>query len=637
MRYRIEEIKLNPDEALIVNNNLRIEKDGNRIAVFCDEEILKTRIVEKLGARRRGSKRDVSRMALYDILRVQIMRRAIDAREDVKFVYTLDFDSPKKLTLQEVIDQGKLGATGGMNVFSEEVESFRGKLQAEACVQPRPVVVGFGPCGMFCALILARAGLKPIVIERGSAMDERIAKVKAFWENKTLDPECNVQFGEGGAGTFSDGKLNTGIKDERIRFVLETFVTAGASPDILMDARPHIGTDVLRDVVKSIREEIIALGGEIYFDTKLEEIELSGGMGVEPEETPRISRIKIKKKSVGSNDADQDEEYIATDNLVLALGHSARDTVRYLFGAGLNMEAKPFSMGVRVQHPQDLIDRAIYGDDYGHPALPPAYYKLSYRSDDGRGVYSFCMCPGGEIVNAASQEGGVVTNGMSNSARDSGFANSGILVDVRVEDYLGSDSASSDCNKSPLSGITFQEKYEKLAFINGGAGYNLPRTTWREYAEAMSKRIDLGESNQNENAQPSETTDSASTQSYDAACVIESLPDFVAHDIYEAMPRFGKRIKGFDTGDALMVAIESRSSSPVRMLRNKDTLEAQFEKSRLLDRAEGMPVDRGALSGYCDMRGIYPGGEGAGYAGGITSAACDGIRIAEKIIEKKSE
>ncbi|MBQ7245438.1 MAG: NAD(FAD)-utilizing dehydrogenase [Firmicutes bacterium] len=544
------------------------------MAVFCDEEILKARIVEKLGARRRGSKRDISRAVSEDISRVQIMRRAIDAREDVKFVYTLDFDSEKKLKLQEVVHQEIVG--------TEEAESFDAQEDAETAAQPRPVVVGFGPCGMFCALVLARAGLKPIVIERGSAMDERIAKVKDFWENKVLDPECNVQFGEGGAGTFSDGKLNTGIKDTRIRFVLETFVNAGAAPDILIDARPHIGTDVLRDVVKNIREEIIARGGNIYFDTKLEEIELRDCLGVSSEQAKRISRIKIKKKNAaGTSGEDFVEEYIDADNLVLALGHSARDTVRYLFDAGLNMEAKPFSMGVRVQHPQELIDRATYGNYYGHPALPPAYYKLSYRAEDGRGVYSFCMCPGGEIVNAASQEGGVVTNGMSNAARASGFANSGILVDVRVEDYLGIDSASTDRSAYLLAGIAFQEKYERLAFINGGSDYTLPQTTWGAYRNATVR----------------------------AAKVIKSLPDFVANDIREAMPVFGRRLNGFDNDDALMVAIESRSSSPVRILRNKETLEA--------------------------LHGIYPGGEGAGYAGGITSAACDGIRIAEKIIEKK--
>ena len=609
MRYRIEEIKLNPDEALIVNNNLRIEKDGSSIAVFCDEEILKARIVEKLGARHRGSKRDASRAVSEDISRVQIMRRAIDAREDVKFVYTLDFDSVKKLKLQEVVNQEIFGTDVGMHIFAEEAMTFDAQEDAETDARPRPVVVGFGPCGMFCALVLARAGLKPIVIERGSSMDERIAKVKDFWENKVLDPECNVQFGEGGAGTFSDGKLNTGIKDARIRFVLETFVKAGAAPDILIDARPHIGTDVLRDVVKNIREEIIAHGGEIYFDTKLEEIELFDGVGVTSDESPRISRIKLKKKNaVGTSGEDFLEEYIDADNLVLALGHSARDTVRYLFGAGLNMEAKPFSMGVRVLHPQELIDRATYGNYYGHPALPPAYYKLSYRAEDGRGVYSFCMCPGGEIVNAASQEGGVVTNGMSNIARDSGFANSGILVDVRVEDYIGYDSASTDHNSYALSGIAFQEKYERLAFINGGADYNLPKTRWREYAEAMGKRIELEERNPSESTQSSEMVASATVQSCGAAGVIDSLPDFVAHDIYEAMPHFGKKIKGFDADDTLVIAIESRSSSPVRILRSKETLEA--------------------------MRGIYPGGEGAGYAGGITSAACDGIRIAEKIIEQ---
>lgn len=577
MRYRIEQIKLNLDEALVVNNAARAIKVEGRWGVFCNESVLAERIAKKLGK---------NKVRLQDIGNIEIVRRSIDARgSETKFVYTLDFDCGKKLNMETVA-----------TTATKKTSGVSKKL--------RPVVVGFGPCGMFAALVLARAGMRPIVIERGASVDERVNKVQKFWNEKILDPECNVQFGEGGAGTFSDGKLNTGIKDKRIRFVLETFVDAGASPDILIDARPHIGTDVLRTVVKNIREEIIALGGGVRFNTKL--------VGIEPASDENIA-VAIERQ--GDKDGQDVFERIDTDSLVLALGHSARDTMRMLYDCGIKMEPKSFSMGVRVQHSQELIDRGTYGDDYGHPALTPAYYKLSHRADDGRGVYSFCMCPGGEIVNAASQEGGVVTNGMSNAARNSGFANSGILVDVKPGDYSG--------ETNPMAGIAFQEKYERLAFVNGGSNYTLPQTTWGEYRSVMVQQDQEAVSRQiGESVLPGEN------QIASAEGVIDSLPGFVAQDIYEAMPVFGKKIKGFDNDDTLMVAIESRSSSPVRMIRDKETLEAEFRNA-----------DEIAHDTYniLDVRGIYPGGEGAGYAGGITSAACDGIRIAEMIIEKQSK
>ncbi len=566
-RYRISEIKLNIDES---------------------ETILPSKIARKLG-------RVSGKIVPADIFDVEIVRRSIDARKgQVIRVYTVDFSCNKTLPLPEppnteyiipfvgkfedktteITCEGAGDGDGANGINVSEKDAVR------------PVVVGFGPCGMFCALVLARAGLSPIVIERGDDVETRMAKVEEFWRSGRLDPESNVQFGEGGAGTFSDGKLNTGIKDPRIRFVLETFVNAGADPDVLMDARPHIGTDALRGIVKRIREEIIALGGEVRFGTRLEGLDIDISIGSSNLEGD-VARHTIRVS--GPNG----EESMECSAVVLALGHSARDTVRVLHAQGLKMEPKPFSMGVRVEHPQRLIDRGMYGEyavfsaagpdstqEKNKPLLPPAYYKLSTKASDGRGVYSFCMCPGGEIVNAASQVGGVVTNGMSNHDRDSGFANSGILVDVRPEDYIEEMSMIPP----ELAGLAFQEKYEHLAFINGGGNYSLPTTTWSEYRSCFD-------------SQPPTTTTNP---------VIASLPGFVARGIREAIPVFGQKIKGFNNDETIIKAIESRSSSPVRILRDKDSLQI--------------------------LPGIYPGGEGAGYAGGITSAACDGIKIAEKII-----
>ena len=551
-KYRVNEIKLNPGQS---------------------EDLLKEAVHKKILKTHR-------RIGIEDIKSVEIVRRSFDGRGDrVKKVYTVDFICDKKINLPE-----------------PKTLKYDIPVLGDLKLNNRPIIVGFGPCGIFCGLVLARAGLKPLILERGLDVDSRIEKVERFWKTGELDTECNVQFGEGGAGTFSDGKLNTGIKDPRVRFVLETFVGAGANSDILIDARPHIGTDALRSVVKNIREEIISLGGEIRFGTRVEEIVF--------EEVGDAGQVKgvVVSRAANTNVKDTGEkETMETDTVVLAVGHSARDTMRTLHSQGLAMEPKPFSMGVRVEHPQELIDRGLYGEDAGHPDLPPAYYKLSTKVGDGRGVYSFCMCPGGEIVNAASQEGGVVTNGMSNSKRDSGFANSGILVDVRPEDYLSYDGES----KCPpeLKGIAFQEEYEGRAFINGGGTYAIPTTTWGQYAACLSKTgpaSNLGES------------ESVATKGVQA--VVDSLPDFVAQDIFEAMPVFGRRIKGFDNPDTVIKAIESRSSSPVRIIRDARSLEGFFTEQTL------------------PITGFYPGGEGAGYAGGITSAACDGIKIAEKII-----
>ena len=481
----------------------------------------------------------------------KIVKESIDARDkgDIRFVYTVDFDveqgqGARKITLKP--DPKK-------NLSIAPNMSYKAPKPGVRELKHRPVIAGFGPCGIFCALILAQQGYRPIVLERGKCVSERAEDVQSFWNGGALNTESNVQFGEGGAGTFSDGKLTTGIKDPRIHKVLSEFVSAGAPEEILYKNKPHIGTDLLRDVVANIREGIIRLGGEIRFSSKLVGIDVPSG---------KIRAVKVQEVLNG-------ESYmLETENLVLAIGHSARDTFRYAHELGIEMSAKPFSIGVRIEHPQEMVDEAQYGKTKG---LPPAEYKLSHRCENGRGVYTFCMCPGGEVIMSSSQEGGVVTNGMSNHKRDSGTANSGLLVDVRVSDFDSDDA---------LAGVEFQEKYERLAYKNSGGRYAFPKTCWSKFRDGDE----------------------------DAKAVIDSLPSFAVESIREAMPYLGRKLKGFDDDNAVMKAVETRSSSPVRFFRD--------------DNLQG------------SIKGLYPAGEGAGYAGGITSAACDGIKVAEKIIEE---
>lgn len=516
-RYRIQQIKLGINES---------------------RDELPKKILKRLG------RRD------YIIRDYEIVRESIDARDkkDIKYVYTVDFE----LMSAQNHKQGVILPLNGKSGVSPAPEMVY--LDAEAGDTPldfRPVIVGFGPCGMFAGLILARRGYRPVILERGNKVEQRVYDVQSFWNDGVLNTESNVQFGEGGAGTFSDGKLTTGIKDPRIRKVLSELVKAGADPDIMYKQKPHIGTDVLVKVVKNIRKEIIACGGDVKFGARFEELIIRDDVVVGVRYTQADTAYELETKSV-----------------ILAIGHSARDTFRALNNQGVAMRQKPFSIGVRIEHPQELIDRAQYGSVKG---LPPADYKLSYHCGNGRGVYTFCMCPGGEVVIASSQEGMVVTNGMSNRARNSGTANSALLVDVRCEDF------ESD---SPLAGVDFQEKYEKLAFINGGGNYKAPKCTWREFRDG---------------------------QSDSAAKVAASLPEFAVESIREALPQMGRKIKGFDSDDTVMTATETRSSSPVRFDREMETMEGSFA-------------------------GLIPAGEGAGYAGGIMSAACDGIKAAEKII-----
>ena len=503
-----------------------------------------------------------------DISSWEIRRKSVDSRKKpyIQFVYTVDFVTQRKL---------KCTAKNRLVLVDEKAE-------AKAIAPPspgsdhlgsRPVVIGMGPAGLFAGLELAKNGYRPLMIERGPAMEGRIEAVERFMRNRVFDPEANMLFGEGGAGTFSDGKIGTGIKDSLIREVLREFRDAGAGEEIMYLAKPHIGTDVLREVIVNMRKRIEGLGGEILFDTKLDSLFIEGG------HLKAIEIIRIDRKSGGL----AKKEKIPADALVLAIGHSARDTFAMINASGLSMQQKPFSIGVRMEHPQSIIDASQYGSENADRftdavtaaevpgMLPPADYRINYKASNGRGVYSFCMCPGGEVVVCSTKDGELCVNGMSNRRRDSGTANSGILCDVRTEDF-GSDDV--------LAGVRFQEKYEKLAFMNGGGDFTAPSCRMEDFLDGSDA----------------------------SGRVIDSLPPFASSAIREAVPDFARRIHGYDDPESVVTAVETRSSSPVRILRDEH--------------------------GESNIKGIYPAGEGAGYAGGITSAACDGIRAAWHIIER---
>ena len=505
------------------------------------------------------------KIAANELVGYSIFRRGVDARNPsaIVFIYTLDIEVRNEVALTERLQRDpRVSLAPDMH--------YRFVARAPAGLVSRPVVIGTGPCGLFAGLILAQMGFRPIILERGKAVRERTADTFGFWRNSVLNPESNVQFGEGGAGTFSDGKLYSQIKDPHHygRKVLTELVKAGAPPEILYASKPHIGTFRLVTVVENMRETIHALGGEIRFQCKVADID------IEKEHDGRGQVCGVVLAGGAT---------IAADHLVLAVGHSARDTFQMLYDRGVYIEAKPFSIGFRIEHPQSLIDRARYGKNAGHPLLGAADYKLVHHCKNGRSVYSFCMCPGGTVVAATSEPGQVVTNGMSQYSRNERNANAAVVVGITPTDYPG----------HPLAGIAFQRHWEKQAFEAGGSNYCAPAQQVGDFIAGRPSTA-LG------SVVPSYTPGVRMTD------LRSCLPDYAIAAIREALAAFDKQIKGFAMDDAVLTGVETRTSSPIRIKRNE-----QYQS--------------------LNTRGLFPAGEGAGYAGGILSAAVDGIEVAESV------
>ena len=503
---------------------------------------------------------------------VQIFKLSFDARKaDLLQVYIVDVALSSAARETEVLHrfENNPHVRPTPDIAYKPVASA--SLLSPEQLKNRPVVVGFGPCGIFAALVLAQMGFKPIVLERGKKVRERTKDTWNLWRKNQLHPESNVQFGEGGAGTFSDGKLYSQIKDPRFlgRKVMQEFVKAGAPEEILVDAHPHIGTFKLVKVVENLREQIIALGGDVRFEQRVTDVRIEEG------QLQGLTVLDV---------ATQQSYELPTQQAVLALGHSSRDTFAMLYERGVYVEAKPFSIGFRIEHPQSLIDRARWGRHAGHPLLGAADYKLVHHAKNGRAVYSFCMCPGGTVVAATSEVGRVVTNGMSQYSRNERNANAGIVVGITPEDFP---------SKHPLAGIELQRTLESAAYVLGGSTYEAPGQLVGDFVKGMASTA-LG------SVAPSYKP---GVKLVDLAA---ALPSYAIEAIREAIPAFGKKIKGFDLPDAVLTGVETRTSSPIKMTRGDD-----FQS--------------------LNVRGLFPAGEGASYAGGILSAGVDGIKVAEAV------
>lgn len=533
---------------------MKFDKAGKRLELadlLDSKEVLRKKAAKILG------------INAADVSEVTILKHSLDARKKPQIfqVYTLGVTLQRKDLEERVVKRCKNNQVAVHNQKQYEFPSSGGKELTQ-----RPVMIGMGPAGLFCGYLLARHGYRPIILERGQDVDTRIKDVEAYWNGGSLNPESNVQFGEGGAGTFSDGKLNTLVKDKngRNQEVLRIFAECGAPEHILYESKPHIGTDILKKVVVNMRNDILKNGGEVRFGAKVTGLEIRDGA---------LCGVVVN-----------DSELLLTTQAVLAIGHSARDTFTYLNQIQIPMEAKAFAVGMRVEHPQSLINECMYGSEHGN-LLPAAPYKLTAQTSTGRGVYSFCMCPGGYIVNASSESGQIAVNGMSYSDRGSGRANSAIIVQVTPADY-GADG--------PLAGIVFQRRLEEKAYLIGKG--HVPVQYYGDYKRDQIPQNLVG----------SDSLQPEIKGNYAFANLRGLLPSSCEQALIEGMEQFDKTIKGFAGENVLLAGIESRTSSPVRICRD-DTLQCPM------------------------VRGLYPCGEGAGYAGGITSAAMDGIRVAEQI------